>query len=1063
MWERSIAFGRRLQGNFTIRYGDCRHVEGSDARIRQAGAEVVLELPDGSSVMVEPLDEGAETLLEECAAFPEQTVSWIEQVHASTVYVRAIHFGQHFRFYPEAPLRFIIDAAVRHDLLQAGGSAQTDPVSFFTQKFLHNGRAYAIAAEASSRKMRLIGDGYMCDIEESHHKAYHCVCLIRWRGRDLNKPVSLLKGDIRFVDELTDVSALRTKAHAEFMASIAETEDYLRLWELYNELESETRKQEVMEYGVVEYAEVKFTTGMDGEEAYHFTLTKPLPPIFPHCQLGFEAAAEPPRADGDSVAFPGRSVYVGSKIRPSSDSRKLIIAFEPGGGEQQPPDRGYLMGAFNGSRQMLQRRLSSLEKVRGQATPLVSLSALLQKGDAPVSKERSIQALTSKTARKALGSTGTTFTEMQRAAIQVALNTPDMAIIQGPPGTGKTSVIKAIISRIDERHKGGAKVLVTSYQHDAVDNAVEGMSAGGLPVNRFGSRRGRREEEQLSHVRKWADELRASCESVLRSMDEHPLRQKARAIRLCSDLVRRSIRDFDVVFAKISELYELCVPILPTEICGRLAAWLTAASAYRAASPGESAAEAQSDHGDPILERLSRLLESQRLDADMFEDDGAMQALRLRSFLRRNWPDREVPHEIEAAAGWEDCTRPGTETMILSLRGCVERLKEAFFRQEAANDAMPTLRRWGAAEIGYVDKLLQAVADGLQRELDRHQANLADFLIAFIEDLDQPDNMDEIVKRYTQVSAATCQQAAARKYGQTVYDYVIIDEAARANPLDLLIPMSMGHKIILVGDQEQLPHMLEPKVLNRFIAEQPDPEVKQFLQQTLFERLFEQFRATELKGGIRRTAMLVDQFRMHPTIGRFVSETFYQGKLESPLPADKRSHGLPLYGTKPVAWIDLPYSLGAEKTSRAQSKYRRTEIEHLLAELRNVIELNDTYTIGVITFYKEQAICIQNELADFPVAWRERMMVGSVDAFQGREFDIVFLSTVRSNRHEEMEKRVGFLDSRNRLNVAFSRAKRLLVALGDLETVGCSGGRVVVPELHAFSQLCMKEGYYEKR
>lgn len=1065
MWDRYLIFGRRLQGNFTIRYGGSNDFESSEVQLRQAGSEVVLELPDGSSIVVEPVDEEAELLLEECSGFPDHSVVWVEKANVHTVYIRGVHFAHHFRFHTEAPLRFVIDASVRHDLQQVGGAAQADRVSFFTQKFLNNGRAYAISAEARSRKMRLIGDGYLCDIEESNRQVYHCIRLIPWRRRNVNQPVTLLKGDIRFVDELTDTSVIRNKAHTEFLNSITETEDYLHLWELYNDLEGETRKQEVKEYGFVEYTDVKFTTGVDGEDAYHFTLTKPVPPIFNHCNLGFEAAMEPPKIDGESITFPDRSVYVGSKIRPSSDLRKLIIAYEAGGGEQQPPDRGYLMGAFNGSRQMLQRRLSSLEKVRNQDTPLVTLSTLLQKGDAPVKKERSIKTLTSKTVKKVLGSTGVSFTEKQREAIQVALNTPDMAIIQGPPGTGKTSVIKAIIARIDERYKGGAKVLVTSYQHDAVDNAVEGMSAGGLPVNRFGSRRGRREEEQLSHVWKWAEELRAACESAITSMGEPPIRRKARAIRLCSDLIRRSIRDFDVVYARMSELYEQCVPILPVELCGKLASWLTAASAFmlKPDSNGESAVDAQSVHRDPILERLKLLLDSQRLEVEMFEDDGTIQALRLKSFLQRNWPDIEVPDEIQIAADWGDCSHPGTEAMILALHGCVERLSETYFGQEAPNDVAPVLERWGGAEISYVDKLLHSVSDGLAYELSRHHTNLADHLITFIEDLDQPDNIDQIIKRYTQVSAATCQQSAAKKYGQTIYDYVIIDEAARANPLDLLIPMSMGQKIILVGDQEQLPHMLEKKVLDRFIDTQTNVEAKHFLQQTLFERLYEQFQKTENNGGIQRTTMLVDQFRMHPVIGQFVSDTFYKGKLQSPLPADKRSHGLPCYGDKPIAWIDLPYSLGAEQTSRTQSKSRQTEIDHLLAELRKVMELNDHFTVGIITFYKEQAVRIQNELNDYPVAWKLRIMVGSVDAFQGREFDLVFLSTVRSNTHQEMEKRVGFLDSRNRLNVAFSRAKRLLVVIGDAETVGYSQDRVVIPELHAFYQLCIKEGYYEKR
>ena len=68
-------------------------------------------------------------------------------------------------------------------------------------------------------------------------------------------------------------------------------------------------------------------------------------------------------------------------------------------------------------------------------------------------------------------------TETQKKAIDIALNTPDIAIIQGPPGTGKTTVITAIIERLnelcDKREKVNGQVLITSFQHAAVRNVIE--------------------------------------------------------------------------------------------------------------------------------------------------------------------------------------------------------------------------------------------------------------------------------------------------------------------------------------------------------------------------------------------------------------------------------------------------------------------------------------------------------------------------------------------------------------------------------------------------------------
>ena len=82
-------------------------------------------------------------------------------------------------------------------------------------------------------------------------------------------------------------------------------------------------------------------------------------------------------------------------------------------------------------------------------------------------------------------------------------------------------------------------------------------------------------------------------------------------------------------------------------------------------------------------------------------------------------------------------------------------------------------------------------------------------------------------------TAATCQTCLDLRDGiNKTYDLVIVDEAARANPLDLFIPMSMGKKIILVGDHKQLPHMLEPDVL-KMLTDDPNfkdiPEIEKSL------------------------------------------------------------------------------------------------------------------------------------------------------------------------------------------------------------------------------------------
>lgn len=84
-------------------------------------------------------------------------------------------------------------------------------------------------------------------------------------------------------------------------------------------------------------------------------------------------------------------------------------------------------------------------------------------------------------------------TENQKKAIEIALNTPDIAIIQGPPGTGKTTVINAICERLFEEYpkdkniKG--QILLCTQGHDATNNVRERIKVGGLPTFKFGAKK----------------------------------------------------------------------------------------------------------------------------------------------------------------------------------------------------------------------------------------------------------------------------------------------------------------------------------------------------------------------------------------------------------------------------------------------------------------------------------------------------------------------------------------------------------------------------------------------
>lgn len=90
-----------------------------------------------------------------------------------------------------------------------------------------------------------------------------------------------------------------------------------------------------------------------------------------------------------------------------------------------------------------------------------------------------------------------------------------------------------------------------------------------------------------------------------------------------------------------------------------------------------------------------------------------------------------------------------------------------------------------------------------------------------------------------------------------------------------------------------------------------------------------------------------------------------------------------------------------------------------------------------------------------------------MDSFQGKEFDIVILSTVRSNTmsrtHENYRKVFGFLTLENRLNVAFSRSQKLLIVLGDSEMLSDEFAKTYVEGLHEFYNNLSTDKQYGNR
>ena len=250
-----------------------------------------------------------------------------------------------------------------------------------------------------------------------------------------------------------------------------------------------------------------------------------------------------------------------------------------------------------------------------------------------------------------------------------------------------------------------------------------------------------------------------------------------------------------------------------------------------------------------------------------------------------------------------------------------------------------------------------------------------------------------------------------------MFDWLILDEANKVRFTETLPLLRLAPRWLLVGDHRQLPPVLDESAA-AFPVE--DDEARAMVRDaSFFELSWAVVPETNL-------VMLDEQYRMAAPIGSYVSVASYDGRLRnSPEMAALRSP-LPWPFNRNLTWLTIR---GREKKGGSGSISNRAEIEAVGRVVRHLQRLGlEQLRVAVIAMYQDQVTQLRRELRMVALPG---LAVDTVDAFEGEEADVVILSLVRSNEAE----RIGFLKKAQRLNVAISRAKQLLVVVGDIETM----------------------------
>lgn len=843
--------------------------------------------------------------------------------------------------------------------------------------------------------------------------------------------------EIKFIP-MSDIAEVNDALSAN-LERISNPASYFARWEAYDELSKKLLEKESEEFGEFGYTSYDFRVDVNGV-TYEFSIDQELD----DSMVGKEIGASEEETVKEQLKKNARSkkqVGVG-KIKKITGN-KVTTFLEGEDNTDLIPVKGVLKLYTAGDRYIMARRLAARERMIKHQAPIKSIVALIESGASGfemLNSWGSHKAVTDELRRNF--KRAAELNPEQVAALNMAINTPDIALIQGPPGTGKTTVIKAIAERFREifeadqkqmqklnpEHKlQSPKILISSFQNEAVDNAISAPLPGDIPAYRKTAKRASnssREQYQKS-LDKWYSELKKAITeriedetapayvSKKRLLDDEYLSYKnaGEPIEKASALIDHYLSYVDIPY--------------PKETVAIAKAIITAAAAT------------DDDYEDPIIRRI----EAQRTTPESFEDDGQRNARRLAAYIRINDElglSDDIQRAIEAVCE-DDYSSEDFDRYVKAVEG----LRKTFCREKNVIDPKDK-----ELVNECILKLANAFSKHYLSTLSSIESKKSLILSDFLNRLEQDYEM--IVRKYSMTTAATCQTSLDLRDGiNKTYDLVIIDEAARANPLDLFIPMSMGRKIVLVGDHKQLPHMLEPDVL-KLLTEDPKFRDIPEIEKSLFERLFEMFS----KGQNPKALPLTQQFRMHPDICSFVSDAFYDGALRTAksITPEMRASSPEINQGRALAFINIPISRGAETSGVSKSRW--AEIEVIGKDVRHILDVDPKASIGIITFYSAQAQMLKRHLDNFlNDEEKANTEVGTVDAFQGKEFDYVLLSCVRSNSPRDGKTPVvGFLEKPNRLCVAFSRSIRQLAIYGDAETL------IQIPCFSRLYDICAVEG-----
>lgn len=585
-------------------------------------------------------------------------------------------------------------------------------------------------------------------------------------------------------------------------------------------------------------------------------------------------------------------------------------------------------------------------------------------------------------------------------SLEKALSSDNMFLLQGPPGTGKTTFISELVYQIlygNDKYRGNpdAKILIASQSHVAVDHSLAKIKKliPDIKMIRIGIldklSESSREYTLDIFCREWTQKVIENCKEALArykqeiGIDES-LQEKNSIITEIESITQEISELIDELEKVETELERVNVLDSKWQFVNEKIATMKQMVAIKTAGVTE---EHLSQIIDEFTESLSGL--NDKL-ASVIDESIALAEQKTELQNRYVSINEELGVKGREVDEWKELLGVSSNEDYQQVKTSIQAALKENKKKYAKYSKVESLCKEWQKRVTQGDGLLQeSIADS------------------------------------TLVGATCLGIASLSSAIEFNFDWVIVDEAGKATPPEILVPVCLGRKVVLVGDHKQLPPVVDEALLKLQDKERMNIS-KEDLELSLFEYL-ERSLNDDCKN------ILDEQYRMNPVIGDLISKLFYESKLVSKTSKEEKTIPLKMYESKPLVWLSTA-SRPDRKEERISDSYRNTCEAKLIFE--QLLEIDEE--LGELKLKKETAIIAgyrgqRDRLTRlYESSYKARfhnmsIEINTVDAFQGRETDIVFYSVVRSND----DGKLGFLKDVRRLNVAFSRARELLVVVGD--------------------------------